>query len=676
LVRVYNDPMPRLHVSLALLLLLARGAFAATPVLVKDIDPRLARPDNQGIAANQFLSLGGLAVYSVHSQIENGRADELWASDGTLSGTRRLFTANGANGEAHTITLLDTAGRVAFFTVSFYNGSLTEARLFRTDGTAEGTFELDVVDAGRLVRWISRAGLFYFVVNDPATGPEIWRTDGTREGTLLLRDIVPGIYGSDPRAFLSTADRLWFFADAPDGVGLWSTDGSRAGTRRSALLPTFSHPVEMMAAGSRIFFTEGAGSIPLFRLWTSDGTQGGTVPLRPFNRQHPKGPAVAALLGSLGEELVFLAEDSRSRTAQLWISDGSVDGTRLLTDFGAGLDLTAHDVVRLGEKLLFVGPDHRLWSTRGTRASTRPILPCRKSGCVQVYNPGLSTARLFRLGDLVLFGSGADYEPWVTDGTAEGTRLLADATPGLNGSFPLFVPGPPGRAFFFAQPDALWVTDGTPEGTQVASRSVAFSAYYLPPPIALAGERALFAALSDEGAQEVRSTDGSLEGTITLASLSHGADSLPQNLQPFQGGILFYTCIDQALVLWRSDGTAGGTIPLTTGLVPCSDAYNLPMLLTDGDTAWFPFTSPDEYWYELWRSDGTPAGTGPVNEVNNTSTIGAFARDGDRIVFTLHDYGESVAHFQAVPAAGGGIQALFDVPSTFVTDLTALGGEL
>jgi ELWxxDGT repeat protein len=662
--------MPRVRLALALLLLFARGAFAATPVLVKDLDPRLVRPEGLGLAAGQFLSLGGLAVYAVRDQISGDRADELWGSDGTLGGTRRLFTANG---EAHTITLLDAAGRVGFFTASFYDGSQIQARLFRTDGTAEGTFELDGVDARHLFHWTSRAGLFYFVVDDPATGSELWRSDGSPAGTLLLRDITPGIYGSNPRAFLSTADRLWFFADSPDGVGLWSTDGSRAGTRRAALLPPYSQPVGMMAAGSRIFFTEGGGSIPLFNLWTSDGTQAGTVPVPPFHRQHRKGPAVSGFLGSLGGQLVFLAEDSRSRTAQLWISDGSVAGTRLLTDFGEGLDSLGGSVVIREEQLLFVGPGSRLWTTRGTRASTRPLLPCRRKDCARVY----LTAPLFRLGERALFIGDQDYEPWVTDGTAEGTRRLVDTVPGPNGSFPSFVPGPAGTAFFYAQPDSLWITDGTSEGTHVTSRSAMMPPYYSPVLLALAGERAIFAGFNAEGVQEVRSTDGSLEGTAILASLSHGADSLPQSLRPFQDGVLFYTCVDQTLALWRSDGTAEGTTQLVAGgLISCSDPNANPLLMTVGDTAWFASVSPDEYWYELWKSDGTAEGTGPVNDGNETLTLGAVARDGDRIVFTMQDYVRNVAHFQAIPVGGGAIQDLFELSARFVSNLTALDGEL
>jgi len=62
------------------------------------------------------------------------------------------------------------------------------------------------------------------------------------------------------------------------------------------------------------------------------------------------------------------------------------------------------------------------------------------------------------------------FEPWVSDGTAEGTRPLGDICPGPCDSSPRLV-GQLGERFYFFALDPvagtrLWATDGTPAGTR------------------------------------------------------------------------------------------------------------------------------------------------------------------------------------------------------------------
>src|SRR5262249_16477131 len=252
---------------------------------------------------------------------------------------------------------------------------------------------------------------------------EPWVSDGTVAGTHRLRDITPGDYGSDSREFLSVGDRLYFLATAPDGPGLWQTDLRPQGTRRVATLPPSPAPRDLKAAGERLFFIVGKEN----SLWTSDGTAEGTRPVPPFDRPRGRGPSALVLLGAVGESEFFTGFDPVVGV-QVYSTDGTAGGTRRLTSFPR-VEPTEGEVtvaVALPGRLFFLGLDGQLWSSTGSRASTRPLTGC-EGGCpvpfisYQGFSQAVSGGLLFFAGIV-----DNDLEPWVTDGTAAGTRRLLD----------------------------------------------------------------------------------------------------------------------------------------------------------------------------------------------------------------------------------------------------------
>jgi len=64
--------------------------------------------------------------------------------------------------------------------------------------------------------------------------------------------------------------------------------------------------------------------------------------------------------------------------------------------------------------------------------------------------------------------------------------------------------------------------------------------------------------------------------------------------------------------LWRTDGTAAGTVMLTSAVSPY-DYLNVA-----GNTAFFA-AGDATYGYELWESDGTVGGTKMVKDINSGS---------------------------------------------------------
>ena len=116
----------------------------------------------------------------------------------------------------------------------------------------------------------------FFTADDGAHGRELWTSDGTEAGTVLVKDIRPGGYGSDPAYLTGVGDTLFFTArDGTHGPELWKSDGTEAGT----VLVKDIHPgvrrrqqpSYLTGVGGTLFFSADDGTRGS-ELWTSDGT--------------------------------------------------------------------------------------------------------------------------------------------------------------------------------------------------------------------------------------------------------------------------------------------------------------------------------------------------------------------------------------------------------------------
>ena len=195
--------------------------------LVKDVNPI---PRAQGSNPQGAVTAGGLAFF-VGDDGETGR--ELWRTDGTAAGTFQLTDACPGVCSGNPVVMA-RAGRSVFFHA--FGQGFSTVDLWVTDGSTAGTVRLArsllLTASGGRSLWMASQGLLYFTANDLVHGAELWRSDGTPAGTHQVTELRPGFAGSDPAELTELAGRLYFRAD--DGVlgpALWTSDGTAAGTR-------------------------------------------------------------------------------------------------------------------------------------------------------------------------------------------------------------------------------------------------------------------------------------------------------------------------------------------------------------------------------------------------------------------------------------------------------------
>ncbi|MGL4460945.1 MAG: ELWxxDGT repeat protein [Planctomycetia bacterium] len=81
-------------------------------------------------------------------------------------------------------------------------------------------------------------GTLYFIADDGTSGVELWRSDGTTSGTFRVKDIGPGAddgltrYSQFFDTILANVDGKLFFQanDGSRGLELWTSDGTESGT--------------------------------------------------------------------------------------------------------------------------------------------------------------------------------------------------------------------------------------------------------------------------------------------------------------------------------------------------------------------------------------------------------------------------------------------------------------
>jgi ELWxxDGT repeat protein len=229
-----------------------------TTQLVRDIAAGPGSSDPE-----ELVNVGGRLFFRASDGATDGLSgDELWTSNGTQLGTKRVRDiAAGIFGSfpARLVALDAPLNSTLFFWADDYVTPGYD--LWKSDGTEENTIKVREFlgqPPGELAFAVLGNVLLFAGSDGPINGRELWGSDGTSPGTGLLKDIYAGPDSSSPNDLVAAGDEVFFAASTRDeGRELWTTDGTPAGTRLLGDLypgPQSSAPFGLSNAGGILVF--------------------------------------------------------------------------------------------------------------------------------------------------------------------------------------------------------------------------------------------------------------------------------------------------------------------------------------------------------------------------------------------------------------------------------------
>ena len=589
------------------------GTFAGTRQVV-DLAAGAASP-----AIERLTAFGNSVLFWANDGV---LGLEAWRSDGTVGGTWRLVDA-----AAGTAGSIPTDFAVNGSTAAFGAGASGNVTLYRTDGTQVGT---TLVRAGFsfLAEPIPAFGGFGFVARTGSNPVQLWRSDGTNAGTLALPTTPTTTSAQNPAPF---GNRVLFQASmSSSGAELFTSDGTTNGTL--LLRDLFQNGgdtdvQEMLPFGNQLFFrapTAALGNEP----WLSDGTQAGTNAILDINPQSSSSTPTDPALWN-GE--VWFGGNWPNAGIELIRSNGTAAGTQLGIDVHqGGAHSGPRNLTAVGNRLYFtatIASGNELFVTDGAGNGTLQF-------DLQAGSNSSFPERLTALGQRLVFAAtdaAHGLEPWVSDGTVAGTRLLADLQPnGTSGLFDGFcVFG--GHAWFSANvPGAgieLCRTDGTPGGTGLFADLAPGTAGARPNGFVATSNRLFFRAYVDGLETGLWSTDGTVAGTRAVLDLP-GTLSAEILDMVAVGSSLYFVADDRVhgRELWTSDGSAGGTRLVADLDIGFAHGVLAGTLASLGTTGLVAFAGSDgQDGLQLWVSNGTTAGTFVLGRLGFGAGSGAAA---------------------------------------------------
>jgi ELWxxDGT repeat protein len=380
-------------------------------------------------------------------------------------------------------------------------------------------------------------------------------------------------------------------------------------------------------------------------LWKTDGTYGNMEKLATLGDNVTK-------LTVLNDKLLIAINTSTS--PELWSSDGTASGTKLVKNFSDTYGYSNFNTVVTEDGMAYMmlnapGEVAELWKSDGTGPGTQKV----KTLSINAF----AFHELTPVGNQAFFinEDANGKELWISDGTATGTKMLKDIIAGSNGSDPANLVNSKGFLYFTAI-DAttnrgLWVSDGTNSGTQKIT-DLELPDYGVE--LTDINGSLYFSGIHPSWGEELFMSDGTAEGTRAMANVNPSGGSSPSNFFSYKDEI-YFTADDgiNGSELWKLDPNSLTGATMVKNINPSAGSGISDITVANGliyfkanDGYSAPYHGP-----ELWASDGTEHGTnilsdikegtggslpGDITYVNNTLFFRATG-DGGNELWYLND---------------------------------------
>jgi len=384
------------------------GKENGTTSLVKDINIGVLGSDPTNFTAD------GTLVYftaDTYNQVEHTSNRFPWVTNGTPEGTIRLKN-NLFNGSGEYPNSL-----FAFNNKLIFNANLnaTHDAVWFSSGTPEST--VPIKPSGGSYGHVFYNNFVFFISTEPlpnfGVATQLWRTDGTTAGTVLVKTLDRPVTSS-----IQILEDQLYFADAEK---LWKSDGTASGTNSYYTFPS-SGDVELIKINNKLYFSL-LHNLTSSHLGISDGTANGTALIKEFSRinhlREVNGICILEVMSAVGSEL--------------WKSDGSESGTVVLkpsptiSNISSGVQFKSIFIYEAGD-FEFHG---EIWKTDGTTPGTsmikniKPDFTGENSTAINSSYPH----NFFATDNMVLFladDGENSFQLWKTTGNETSTRKLTN----------------------------------------------------------------------------------------------------------------------------------------------------------------------------------------------------------------------------------------------------------